>query len=283
MNYKWVTKHIVYGLLTMHSVAVFAQEPQKKTNNDLGLFQQGVELSADGKWQNAEKIFREVAKRNPSWPEPKNNLAVALYKSGKLEQAQQALEDAVTSLPSFRIAQSNRQRLYDYSATVAYYKAVGINEKPGQPKLELLKEVKGTSSIVTRLAPAVVSKKADNTDEVIGQVKSSLIKWSQSWSNSDVEQYLSAYSSHFKPSDSSKNYTQWRKQRRDKLRFTKVDRITLDRIQVYMDASKQQALVEFVQHYQSAKYQDKVLKQVRLAYENDNWLIVSENVLQQLN
>ena len=114
-----------------------AYDAEANPVNDLGLFKQGVQLSTDGEWSNAERIFRGIAERNPSWPEPKNNLAVALYKTGKLEQSHQAFEDAVTSLPSFKTAQINRQRLYDYSATLAYNKAVGNNNKPGMPTLEL--------------------------------------------------------------------------------------------------------------------------------------------------
>lgn len=267
----------------MASATVFAQPPQKKTINDLNLFQEAVKLSADGNWSNAEKIFREIAARNPGWPEPKNNLAVALYNAGKLEQAQQALEEAVTSLPSFRTAQENRQRLYDYSATMAYYKAVGIDEKPNQPRLEMLSDVKGTSNIVTRLGPAVVRDEPGNIDDVIGQVKVSLINWSESWSSSNVDQYLAAYSTRFEPSELAKDYAEWRKKRRDKLRFTKIDRVSIDAIHVYVDSSRQQALAEFVQHYKAANYQDKVKKQLHLAYENDRWLIVAERVLHQLN
>ena len=55
-----------------------ADEQQKPPVNERGLFQQGIQMSADGNWTNVEKIFREIAERNPSWPEPKNNLAIAL-------------------------------------------------------------------------------------------------------------------------------------------------------------------------------------------------------------
>ena len=208
---------------------------------------------------------------------------ISLYNSGKLEQAQQALEDAVTSLPSFRTAQANRQRLYDYSATMAYYKAVGIDEKPNQPKLEILSDVKGTSNIVTRLGPAIVRDASENIDEVVEQVKISLINWSESWSNSNVDQYLAAYSTSFKPAELARDYAEWREKRRDKLRFTKIDRVTIDGIHVYLDSSRQQALAEFVQHYQAENYQDRVMKQLHLAYENDRWLIIAERVVHQLN
>lgn len=283
MNNKWLIQHIGCWLLMVLSACAFAKEPQKKTINDLNLFEQAVQLSEKGKWPSAEKIFREISQRNPSWPEPKNNLAVALHQAGKLEQAQQALEDAVTSLPSFKTAQSNRQKLFDYSATLAYYRAVGIDEKPGLPKLEILKAVEGTSKIVTRLAPAVPRGNTEKSDVIVGQIQQSLEQWAKSWSDSNVKQYLAAYSNTFKPSDPAKNYAQWRKNRRDKLRYTKIDQVLLEDIRVYLDSNNQQALAEFEQLYRSNKYQDRVLKQLQLVYEGDRWLIASERVIQPLN
>lgn len=260
-----------------------ANEQQKLPVNERGLFQQGIQMSADGNWTNAEKIFRGIAERNPSWPEPKNNLAVALYKSGKLEQSNQAFEDAVTSLPSFKVAQLNRQKLYDYYASLAYNKAAGINKKPGMPKLEMLNELKDIPTIASETGIGSVKENPGNTDEAYKQVKNSLLKWSESWSDSNVEQYLSAYSNEFIPSAKFKDFSRWSKQRREKLSNQKIDRVSLDAIQVYIDNSKKQALAEFVQDYKSSNYHDKVLKRIRLAYKNDRWLIVSEEVLQKLN
>lgn len=73
------------------------------------LFDQAVSLSVHGDWLGAEKLFKKISLDHPSWPESKNNLAIALFNLGKIEQAQQALEDAVTSLPSFKVAQENRK------------------------------------------------------------------------------------------------------------------------------------------------------------------------------
>jgi len=259
-----------------------ANDLDNNSLNDLGLFKQGIQLSADGKWANAEAIFRGIAERNPRWPEAKNNLAVALYNSGKIELSHKAFDDAVTSLPSFKTAQINRQRLYDYSATLAYNKAIGNNKNPDTPKLELLNDVEDISSIIAKSKPEIDDENIDKNDLVFDQVKDSLIKWSESWSNSDVEQYLSAYSDEFVPTGKIKDYTHWKKQRSAKLRNGKIDRVSLKSIQVFVDDSKQQALAEFIQDYKANNYQDKVLKQIRLAYKNDRWLIISEQVLREI-
>ncbi len=249
-------------------------------------------MSTDGDWSGAEKIFRDVAQRNPGWPEPKNNLAIVLYNAGKLEQARQSLDEAVSSLPSFKVAQDNRQRLYDYSATMAYYKVVGVPEKPELPKLELLTRVLAQpSGMVTQAKPAVVQSAAgqakdknasDKLSDIEQHVNNSLQSWLESWSSADVKGYLSIYSTSFHPSEQGKSYQQWRSDRTNKLRFGKVVKVTADDVEVYVDSSRQQALAQFVQYYKSSTYQDKVIKQLELALEDGRWLIRSERVLQQL-
>lgn len=255
-------------------------------SNDKVLFEQAVLMGSDGEWFNAEKIFRDVALRNPEWPEPKNNLAIALYNMGKLEQAQKALDEAVTSLPSFKVAQANRQLLYDYAATVAYYNVVGIPEKPDSPKLQLLTKIRPMVDSDLPLPSSRVQVNSDNYDgqlnEITQQIRESVLDWSKSWAVSDVDSYIAAYSSRFRPSDSAKSHQQWQTERSVKLRFGKIDNVSVNAIEVYLDSHQQQAVAQFVQHYQAKKYQDKVLKQLQLVLEDDRWLILSERVLQQL-
>jgi tetratricopeptide (TPR) repeat protein len=279
-------RHIICCLLILIPSLVSAESySNEDQSNDQALFEQAVLMSSDGDWPNAEKIFRDVALRNPGWPEPKNNLAIALYNMGKLEQARQALDEAVTSLPSFKVAQANRQRLYDYAATTAYYNVVGIAEEPELPRLELLTEVQLTPNATRPKshAQSTIESNPGQPDEIEQQIRKSILDWSKSWSVADVDTYLSVYSTQFKPSDPGKNYEQWRIDRTAKLRFGKIDRVSVKSIAVYLDSNQQQALVQFVQHYQSSKYQDKVIKQLQLALEEGRWLIRSERVLRQLN
>lgn len=281
-----ITRHISCCLLILISSLVSAESySDEDQSNDQALFEQAVLMSSDGDWFNAEKIFRDVALRNPGWPEPKNNLAIALYNMGRLEQARQALDEAVTSLPSFKVAQANRQRLYDYAATTAYYNVVGIAEGPELPKLELLTEVQLTPNITSPKphAQSTIENNPGQPDEIEQQIRESVLGWSRSWSAADVDAYLSVYSTQFKPSDPGRSYEQWRISRTAKLRFGKINQVSVKSIEVYLDSNLQQALAQFVQHYQSSKYQDKVIKQLQLTLEEGRWLIRSERVLQQLN
>ena len=228
-------------------------------------------------------MFRDIAQRQPSWPEPKNNLAVAMLKMGQVEQAQQALEEAVTSQLSFKTAQDNRKRLYDHLAAVAYDKAIGSSEPTRLPALELLTEVKILEQTPKTEVIVENSSQADIVADVSNNIRQRLLGWSRAWSVSDVEQYLAAYSHQFKPSEPGKDYNQWRNIRRARLQLAQNTKVELENIRIYLDEDNQQALAEFVQHYRSASYQDRVVKQLHMALENNQWLILSERVIEQLN
>lgn len=251
-------------------------------SNDIVLFEQAILMSAEGDWFNAEKIFRDVALRNPQWPEPKNNLAIALFKLGNLEQARKALDEAVISLPNFKVAQENRQRCYDYTSTLAYYKVVNLPEPPEPPKLELLTEILLMPNIAN-LKQSSTGNNSSQLDDIEQQVRESVNEWSRVWSASDVDAYIAAYSTRFKPYASKDNYEQWRTARTNKLKFGKKASVRLEPVEIYLNNDRRQALVQFVQHYQSSSYQDVVTKQLQLVLDNNHWLIISERVLDKLN
>jgi len=239
-------------------------------------FQQALSLSKQGEWQQAADLFQQVAKEQPDWPEPKNNLAVALLKLGQAEQARQSLELAVTSQSSFKVAQDNRQKLYDHLAAKAYEKALGNNGDLQPPELQLIDSIQQASVPV---AQAVVVTQAADADAIIRQ---QLDRWSGAWSGADTESYLACYSPQFKSFDQKIDFQQWRYQRRIRLKSSKNVAISLDAIKVFLNQQGNTALVEFVQYYRSANYNDKVIKQLLLIHENNQWLITSERVIKAL-
>ena len=281
-------KFIRYCLVVLVSVSIstlaYSAESDDHSvfSDDSELFEQGVLMSKDGDWINAEKIFRDVSLRNPGWPEPKNNLAIALYNLGKLEQARQALDDAVTSQPSFKVAQENRQHLYDYAATIAYYKVVSIPEEPEEPKLELLTKVYPSAKTMKSSALRRSDTQPGPADEVEQEVRVVVLDWARAWSSSDVKAYFDSYSSAFKPSVSKQSYNYWRNERKVKLKFGNIKKVGVKAIDVYLDTAKLRAVAQFIQHYQSSTYQDKVVKQLQLAFEGGRWLILSENEMKKI-
>jgi tetratricopeptide (TPR) repeat protein len=260
--------------------------------DDRSLFDHAVQLSQQGEWSEAANLFRGIADRNPAWPEPKNNLAVAMLQMGQLDKAQQALEDAVSSLPSFRTAQDNRRRLYDYLAAQAYDRALGKNAGSELPKLALLTRIdvptvageQSPTASETTTSPAVTPVAQSTTGNAVSvSIRQQLLGWSRAWSNANVEAYLANYSTGFKPQDATKDYTQWINIRRARLQLASNTQVTLHDIRVYVDEKNKQAIAEFVQIYRSDRYRDKVKKQLLMAYENQRWLILSERVIEQIN
>ena len=282
MKHEKNNKHVLIKFLFCLLLLPALTDAQQAPVDDLLLFKHAVSLTEKGRWSDAAILFKDIASRNPTWPEPKNDLAIALFKLGKIEQAQQALEDAVVSLPSFKVAQLNRKKLYDHAAAMAYYKAVGISEKPERPQLEMLTEVKkepvATSPVNNNSQPVNQS-----TASIVSNIRKSLLNWSKAWSDVDIDRYLSAYSNDFIPSNPGTDYTQWRMLRRAKLKYASKLDIKLTNVQVYLNEDKNQALVEFIQDYKSARFQDRVQKQLQLVYENERWLILSERVLRQIH
>ena len=304
---------LVTGLALLQLLTASYAVPVYDKPDDRELFSQAVKLTIAEEWLAAEKLFKQISLSHPEWPEPKNNLAIVQLKLGKIEQAQLAIEEAVISLPSFKVAQENRKRLYDHAAAMAYHRVIGNMEYLPLPQLQLLQEI--DQPLQKKILPAdnpqvlmdkPVSEQALSTtkqDEIIppqkiaeGSINESkskqqisdrvvnvILAWSKAWSDINIEQYLSAYSTQFTPFDPVKDYTQWSHSRRAKFQLADDIQVELQNFKVFLNDNETQALAEFVQNYKSNKYQDKVIKQLHLILENDRWLIRSERVLQNLN
>lgn len=306
MNYKNIQRHLSLVLLLLSflpTAAYSVTDNFQRLENDKQLFARALELSSQSQWAQVESIYRELLERNTNWPEPKNNLAILLFKTNRLDEAKQMLEQAVISSPSYRIAQNNRTQLYNFLATQAYDKALGAKQQTVMPDMQLIQEiyqpVEYVEKIVEKTVEVVVDKTVvENTEAQLAlaetavmpqqittandqnkNIEQQLSSWSQAWSEGDFEQYIQVYSSRFEPSDSRKNLAEWKNIRRARLRFSKDVNVAIDQIRIYRDIRGENALVEFVQHYNSKSYADKVLKQLFMQRQQDKWLILSERTI----
>jgi len=287
------SKSSVWGNTPEEILDRTSQHLKKQPGDPVALFHKGLAHSSLKQWSQARSIFQRLSEKHADWPEPKNNLAVALLKQGQLEKAQQSIDAAINSQPSFKVAQKNRNKIYEYLAAQAYEKALGNHKKANLPELDLLTEltlnmpVPEPRVIIKHIPQPVITKKIEpeqkNNRDDSPRVKQRLLDWAKAWSEADENHYFSSYSTNFRPSDLRKDYTQWRNIRRLRLRKYQNILVSLENIKVYFDNDKQRALAEFVQIYKSENYRDKVLKQLVLVLEKDNWLIVSEREVQKLN
>lgn len=293
--------------LLLPAMAVAADTAQAEPLSDEALFARAVSLSEQQQWGEAETLYRALLKSRPQWPEPKNNLAIVLLKTGRLEQAKQMLEQAVVSSPSYRVAQTNRSQLYNYLATQAYHKALGERSELEPPTLDLIGEIHQNIKLVEKPVEVIVEKRvevpvkvfvekpvidrseftrteqvdlsAERDQQIKQQIQQQLARWSQAWSAGDYATYMQTYSSEFDPGDPTTSLAEWKNIRHAKLKYTKDTQVTLDKLRVFVEASAQYALVEFVQAYRSASYSDTVLKQLYMTKSDNNWRILSERVI----
>jgi len=302
MDYK-KTQRYIYGLLTgmllmpcaAQAIATDKADIVSIEDQDKLLFAQALELSVQQQWPAAESIYRDLLERNKEWPEPKNNLAILLLKTNRIDEARLMLEEAVVSSPSYRIAQKNRTQLYDFLAAQAYGKALGSTQASALPEMDFIEHiyqpVKTVEKVVEKKVEVVVEKKVfikstpvQNESNVTesSRIKEQLLNWSRAWSQGDFEHYIQFYSDNFVPTDERLAFSEWKNSRRVKLGRGVSVQVTFDELKVFTDASSNSALAEFVQHYTSPVYSDSVLKQLYLQKSQDNWQILSERVIKTL-
>ncbi len=113
-------------------------------------FIRGMALNALNRLPAAEAEFAALTREFPELPEPYNNLAVVRAAQGNLDQARQALEDAIRAVPDYAVAYENLGDIHAQLAARSYRAAQRLDpaSKTIAPKLKLVGEV------VAPLAPA---------------------------------------------------------------------------------------------------------------------------------
>ena len=87
------------------------------------LFQRGNQLSAQGKWQDAEECFRKSIAMSDCLPQPQGNLGICLSMQGRFDEAEAAYRRALEIEPGYERAIENLKNLN--------YMRAHPDEKPG--------------------------------------------------------------------------------------------------------------------------------------------------------
>jgi len=119
--------------------------------------------------------------------------------------------------------------------------------------------------------PATASKEA-----VVAMIKG----WAADWAGQNVDGYLNAYAEDFRPGRGL-NHSQWKAQRRQRLRRPDFIQVKLQDIKVRLEGGER-AIVDLVQRYRSDHYSDLTRKRFRLLRKPDGWKIVSEKTIEVL-
>lgn len=108
-----------------------------------GRFLKGLILTELNRHAEAIKVFSDLTTDYPQLPEPHNNLAVLYAAQGQYERAKQSLEQAIRTHPSYATAHENLGDVYAKMASLAYDRALQLDESnvSAQTKLALIREL----------------------------------------------------------------------------------------------------------------------------------------------
>ena len=259
-----------------------------KPKDAQGRFLKGLILTEQGKPNDAIKVFSDLTADYPDLPEPYNNLAVLYAGQGQYEKAKQSLEQAIRTHPSYATAHENLGDIYAKMASQAYDRALQLDRSntATQTKLAMIQDLfsgsaRAKPSVTTRPVaskPVVATQPAADTVASTSGGDSDLLKslhaWAAAWSAQNVEQYLAAYATDFRPAD-GESRSAWAETRRERVSSPSSIKVTLSNISVKMiDATH--ASVRFKQSYNASHLRSNGHKTLTMVKVDGKWLIQEE-------
>ncbi len=118
-------------------------------------------------------------------------------------------------------------------------------------------------------APAAEAAEPD-----VSAAEETLQAWAAAWSGQRVDEYLSFYSSGFRPPGGMERGA-WESQRRTRILRPRTISVSLGTMSSTI-LEPERVRVVFDQGYQTESYRDEVRKTIELAWEDDRWRIVGE-------
>ncbi|MDH5425172.1 MAG: tetratricopeptide repeat protein [Gammaproteobacteria bacterium] len=273
-------------LLSLMLLTVNVQSEILSTDSQDAQLKLGLELIQQKNYQQAEDHFQKLKLQYPSQVTYLNNLAVAQMAQGKTEQALESLKAAMISDKQFSVTQKNISQIYAYMAAQAYAKALDKKVTAQLPGLDSIVELKAAQQepqtiVVSTDKNQQKKSDAEITSQLTVVLSAKVESWAKAWMKGDVKSYLATYSEKFQPGGNL-SYQDWLAQRRYRLRNSKQVVVSYTEVDVYFNAEKDSALIEFTQKYQTDTYQDQVRKQLYWSLENQTWLITREQVTEKL-
>ena len=108
------------------------------------------------------------------------------------------------------------------------------------------------------------------------EIASMVNAWADAWRTKNINAYFKFYSDKFTVDGMARQA--WVAQRKQRI-AGQPSAIDLKLENVAIDVDAKTARVEFLQHYSNGKFSDHVVKELSLANEQNNWVILRESVL----
>lgn len=238
------------------------------------------------KYQSAIDTLNKLDQEHRNTPPALNNMAIAYANLGDYKKAISLLQAAIAGNPQFNQLYSNISQLFGVLATQAYAKALERTETPenNTSVTPQLKPFTRWDAPVNAPAPFPLEAKSQPIIEppikidmsaLKSDIRSTLEKWSASWSKQDVNSYLDFYDDEFQtPSDVSRR--SWEAYRKDRLKEPGFIKVTAEDIRILLSEDGKLAVASFMQNYRSDTYKENSRKQLVLKQKAGQWRIYSE-------
>ena len=235
----------------------------------------------NGQQDKASRHYHNIIRWNPELPEPRNNLAMIYLSKGDYDRASELLVNAINTHRSYATAYANLSSIYTGIASEAYRRAVSETNEPVNyaNRIEL--------TALTRLTPLGQSRIVGNISQpeltenpAIGvTLAKRVLDWAQAWSEKDFNAYISYYSTEYKFNYAT--HAEWVEQRKQRLLRPGFIKIGVSDIQIRAQ-TKNLAIIDFQQSFDSIDYSDRVIKRIGLSRINSQWKITDERILSVL-
>ncbi len=229
----------------------------------------------------AAKHYRNLIRQHPQLPEPRNNLAIIYLSEGDYDKASNLLVNAINTHRSYATAYANLSSIYTGLASEAYRRAVSESNEAVNyaSKIELTALTQLTSLHQGKIT-GNISQPGLMENSAIGSILvDRVMGWAQAWSEKNLDTYISYYSTAHKLNFPT--HEDWAENRKQHILRPGFIKIGVSNFQIRAQ-TKNLAIIDFEQSFDSIDYSDRVIKRLGLSRINSQWKITDERVLSVL-
>lgn len=270
---------------------------EKQPKDYEALFLLGLAQTQQHRDKEAMAVYARLIKEQPQWPEPYNNLAALLARSGELLKARALLESAAAREPGYTKLQRNLADIYLLQAQDALSKARGA---PGsdlvlEARLQLLSELTGRSVAaadatpavataipgetrvqpVSLIAPAPVRAQPDPS-EWHGLLLDLLRNWRDAQLKQDAARFTALYDTRYQPAAET-THEAWASAESERLAQRKLGGLTIENLQLKIaPQGRGEARFELLALGEDGQTQ-RTPRRLGFALQEGRWLISSDD------
>ena len=235
----------------------------------------------NGQQVKASRHYQNIIRWHPELPEPRNNLAMIYLSKGDYDKASELLVNAINTHRSYATAYANLSSIYTGVASEAYRRAVSESDEPVNyaNRIELTALTRLTPLGQSRIVGNISAPELTENPAIGVTLAKRIMDWAQAWSEKDLEAYISYYSNEHKLNYAT--HADWAEQRKQRILRPGFIKIGVSNIQIRAQ-TKNLAIIDFQQSFDSIDYSDRVIKRLGLSRINSQWKITDERVLSVL-